>query len=449
MPTTGRRWTSVEVTGPLTGKIHLKNPSPAVWLIALADGSGVIISKKAFEELGDKFKTTPIGSGPYILKEWVPRDHFTLVANPDYIGEKPAFAEIVGKPIADDKTAQLALQAGEIDFARIDPAVAKDIESAPGIKVQKLSAIDYVWIGPNIEKKPFDDVRVRQAIRKAHRRAGDHRCRLQRRGRAGLCAAKRRASSATGRTRRNTSATSRAPRSCSRRRGRAAASPTKLTVLNKAVAQATAAVVQANLAEIGIDVQIDALDEGAYWAYGENDASKDLELVLVEYRGKFDPGLPDAVVHRPTRSAPGTGSAGTARSSTSCTSRAASRPIAKKREQIYIDAQKLMDEFRRLLVDHAQRLHLRLQGHAGRRASCPMATNGSTPRSSRLERLPATGETASARRRAGRLPSVRARHGRAMSGSVERRQPRRATSSSRLATRRCWCWSAASRCSAR
>ena len=157
----------VEVTGPLTGKIHLKNPSPAVWLIALADGSGVIISKKAFEALGDKFKTTPIGSGPYILKEWVPRDHFTLALNPDYIGEKPAFAEIVGKPIADDKTAQLALQAGEIDFARIDPAVAKDIATAPGIKVQKLSAIDYVWIGPNIEKKPFDDVRVRQAIRKA------------------------------------------------------------------------------------------------------------------------------------------------------------------------------------------------------------------------------------------------------------------------------------------
>ena len=62
-------------------------------------------------------------------------------------------------------------------------------------------------------------------------------------------------------------------------------------MLNKAVAQATAAVVQANLAEIGIDVQIDALDEGAYWAYGENDASKDLELVLVEYRGKFDPGF--------------------------------------------------------------------------------------------------------------------------------------------------------------
>src|SRR3954470_16915724 len=77
----------VEVTGPLAGKIILKNAAPALWVIALADGSGRIISKKAFEKLGDKgIATTLIGSGPYVLKEWKQRDHFTLVANPDYKG---------------------------------------------------------------------------------------------------------------------------------------------------------------------------------------------------------------------------------------------------------------------------------------------------------------------------------------------------------------------------
>ena len=333
---------SVEVTGPLSGKIHLKNPSPAVWLIALADGSGVIISKKAFETLGDKFKTTPIGSGPYILKEWVPRDHFTLVANPDYVGDKPAFAEIIGKPIADDKTAQLALQAGEIDFARIDPTAAKEVQGTAGLKVETLSAIDYVWIGPNIAKKPFDDIRVREAIRKAidvpaiiaaaYNGTVEPARALEAPGILGYWkdapvherdveGAKKLLAEA----------------------GQEAGFSTKLTVLSKAVPQATAAVVQANLAEIGIDVQIDALDGGAYWAYGENDASKDLELVLVEYRGKFDPGFQTQWF---TSDQIGTWN----------WQRFASKEFddlhkqggietdPKKREEIYIAAQKLLDE---------------------------------------------------------------------------------------------------------
>lgn len=333
---------SVEVTGPLTGKIHLKSPSPALWVIALADGSGVIVSRKAYEALGDKFRTTPIGSGPYILKEWVPRDHFTLVANPDYVGEKPVFTEIVGKPIADDKTAQLALQAGEIDFSRIDPAVAKEIETTKGIKTAKLSAIDYVWIGPNIEKKPFDDVRVRQAIRKAldvpaiiaaaYNGAVEPAYALEAPGLLGFWKdAPKHERDVAG------------AQALLEEAGQGGGFSTRLTVLNKAVAQATAAIVQANLAEIGIDVQIDALDEGAYWAYGENDASKDLELVLVEYRGKFDPGFQTQWF---TSDQIGTWNwqRWNSKAFDDLHKQGLVEPDPKKREQIYIDAQKLMDE---------------------------------------------------------------------------------------------------------
>jgi peptide/nickel transport system substrate-binding protein len=333
---------SVEVTGKLTGKIHLKNPSPAVWLIALADGSGVIISKKAFEALGDKFATTPIGSGPYIFKEWVPRDHFTLVANPDYLGDKPAFTEITARPIAEDKTAQLALQAGELDFTRLDPALAKDLASAPGIKVEKLSAIDYVWIGPNIEKKPFDDVRVRQAVRlaldipaiiaAAYDGAVDPAYALEAPGILGHWA------DAPKYTR-----DIEAAKKLLEEAGQGGGFSTRLTVLNKAVAQATAAVVQANLAEIGIDVQIDALDEGAYWAYGENDASKDLDLVLVEYRGKFDPGFQTQWF---TSDQIGTWNWQRWNSPEfdALHKQGGIETDTAKRAQIYIDAQKLMDE---------------------------------------------------------------------------------------------------------
>ncbi len=55
----------VEVTGTYTGKLILKNPAPALWVIGICDGSGAILSKKAVEALGDKMATQLIGSGPF------------------------------------------------------------------------------------------------------------------------------------------------------------------------------------------------------------------------------------------------------------------------------------------------------------------------------------------------------------------------------------------------
>src|SRR5262249_55399352 len=66
---------------------------------------------------------------------------------------------------------------------------------------------------------------------------------------------------------------------------------TTLTILSTARFQAVAEVIQANLADVGITLEINALDPGAYWALGEKDGSKVLDLSLIEYNGKFDPSL--------------------------------------------------------------------------------------------------------------------------------------------------------------
>lgn len=282
----------VEVTGLLTGRIILKNAAPALWVITLADGSGRIISKKAFEKLGEKgIATTLIGSGPYVLREWKQHDHFTLAANPAYKGPvKAHFNTIIGKPIAEQKTADLAFKAGEIDFTGIDPTNIASFKGLDKTSVVEIPAIDYVWFGPNIEKKPYDDVRVRQAVRLAV----DIDAILA--GAYGGLYPRANALLAPGLLgywkdapvyKRDVDAAKKLLADA----GHADGFKTKLTILSKPDTQAIAAIIQANLAEVNIEVEIEALEAASYWALGEKNASAALELSLINYRGKFDPSF--------------------------------------------------------------------------------------------------------------------------------------------------------------
>lgn len=280
----------VEVTGKYTGRILLKNPAPALWVIGICDGSGAILSKKAVTDLGDKIATTLIGSGPYLIKEWKPNDHITLEANPDYKGkDTPAFQRIIGKPISEWKTALLAFQAKEVQFTEIEATALPEVKKDPDAAVIEIESIDYTWIGINVEKPPFDDIKVRQAIR------------------YGVDVDAIIAGAYSGTVSR--AKTLLAPRLLGHwadapvyphdvekakallaEAGKTSFDAT-FTCLNDATSQAVAQIVQANLAEIGINVKINALDGGAYWGMGEGDKSKDLELTLIPYSSKFDPGF--------------------------------------------------------------------------------------------------------------------------------------------------------------
>lgn len=281
----------VEVTGPLEGRIILKNAAPALYSIALADGSGRIVSQKAFEKLGKDIATKLIGSGPYVLKEWVPRDHFLLELNPDYKGPiKAHFKQIVGKPIGEQRTAEIAFRSNEIDFTDIDPENGKAISEQPDSTVTSIPAIDYVWFGPNIEKAPFDDIRVRKALRLAVDIEG-----ILQGAYSGLYP---RANSLLAPQllgywkdapvyERNIDEAKKLLAEAGHENG----FKTRLTIESTARYQAIAAIIQANLADVGIELEIEALESAAYWALGENDASKNLELSLIKYNGKFDPSF--------------------------------------------------------------------------------------------------------------------------------------------------------------
>jgi peptide/nickel transport system substrate-binding protein len=155
----------VEIIDKYNGKIVLKEPFAPLWHSTLPVQSGTVISKKWVEEVGvEKFATDIIGSGPYIFSEWRPQEMVVLKKNPDYFGEEPYWDEIHLIPIEDDKAAEVALEAGDLDWTRISIPAVDRFEADSNFLVWKKPSLRYRWIAMNVEHPKLQDINVRKAI---------------------------------------------------------------------------------------------------------------------------------------------------------------------------------------------------------------------------------------------------------------------------------------------
>jgi len=154
----------VIVVDEYTIKLVAKYPF-APMVAALTHLWNRIQSPKALKASWTEPLKAPIGTGPFIWKEWVPGDHITLVRNDDYWGEKPALEEIVFKIIPDDATRVIALETGEIDVCYNMPAMdGTRLDGNTDITVHRLASQRTIHVGMNVNKGPLQDKRVRQAL---------------------------------------------------------------------------------------------------------------------------------------------------------------------------------------------------------------------------------------------------------------------------------------------
>ena len=112
-----------------------------------------------------------IGSGPYLVTEWVANDHYTLEYNPKYWGEEPTVKKVIVQVIPDAGTQNLMFQNGELDLVDLKDQDSTIVESvyktmyADQIVSTPKVGLDFLSFNENQEY--LKDVRVREAIHMA------------------------------------------------------------------------------------------------------------------------------------------------------------------------------------------------------------------------------------------------------------------------------------------
>jgi peptide/nickel transport system substrate-binding protein len=281
----------VEVKDTLSGLIHLTAPFAPLWTSTLPTAASMIVSRKAVMELGGKIATKPVAmSGPYILKDWQPKQKTILVRNPDWQYEAGAFEEIHISPIEDEKTAELGYEAGDLDYTWTSVSSIPRLKETPpaDTTVEEKPSLAFVWLGMNKDVAPFDNPNIRRAVQHAI----DTKAVVD----ATYYGA---AAVATGIIapglpgHRDAVLYEYNPDKA--REILAAEGVSELTItldiLNKTERLTAAQVIQANLADVGITLEIKQNDSGTFWTLGakEGDYWNKLQMIISRFSMQPDP----------------------------------------------------------------------------------------------------------------------------------------------------------------
>lgn len=156
---------SVTAVGDFEVEFKLKRPQ-APFLKNIAMSSFGIASPTAFEEMGDKFGDSPVGTGPFKFVEWKRNDTITIEKFEDYwVDGEPKLDTVVFRSLPDNSARLNALLSGEIDLADgITPADSATVEGDDNLQLFERPSMNVGYLGLTITREPFDDPKVRQAM---------------------------------------------------------------------------------------------------------------------------------------------------------------------------------------------------------------------------------------------------------------------------------------------
>ncbi|ETI66744.1 glutathione ABC transporter substrate-binding protein [Neobacillus vireti] len=154
-----------QVVDENTVKVVLSEPFGAM-INTFAHPAAMMISPKALETYGKDVSQHPVGTGPFKFADWDQSDHLKVVKNDQYWKKDyPKVDSITFKPTPENGARVAMLQTGEADFIYPVPTEqAESLNGKNGIMVENNQSIVVRYLSMNTIKKPYSDVRVRQAI---------------------------------------------------------------------------------------------------------------------------------------------------------------------------------------------------------------------------------------------------------------------------------------------
>jgi oligopeptide transport system substrate-binding protein len=150
-----------------TLEITLERPTP-YFLELLTHQTGYPVHEASVKKHGADY-TKPenwVSNGAYVLKEWTPNSHIRMDKNPNFHDAANVQIErIMYYPTPDYAAASRRFMAGELHFTTDIPAdQTKFLKEKLGDQVKIAPYLGTYYLAFNMAKKPFDDLRVRQAL---------------------------------------------------------------------------------------------------------------------------------------------------------------------------------------------------------------------------------------------------------------------------------------------
>ena len=157
----------VEVADDLTAVFKMRGPNAALpRTLAQPSVTSLIISVKQAQEKGADYNRNPVGTGPFVFKEWRAADRLIAERNPDYWDkDKPYLDRVTVRPLPDSDARYASLVKGDVQVIWEDRA--ENILKAK--KDKNLVVLNWVGSGAlviplNTQREPLNDKRVRQAV---------------------------------------------------------------------------------------------------------------------------------------------------------------------------------------------------------------------------------------------------------------------------------------------